>query len=128
MSENKYITVIQNDLLENTETLVYKGLANIENNEVYTIKYDENEETSVTIRIHPEEAFLERSGEVETKIHFKKNVKTQASVITNVGQLRMDVKTDEITLKNNNLMLGYSLIQDNNIISRFNMKVKWDNE
>lgn len=128
MDENKYITVIQTDLLENKENVVYKGFANVSSGEVHTIKYDENKDTSVVITVTEEEAFLERVGEVTTKIHFKENQKTRASIVTQVGELRMSVNTEEITLKHNNLMLGYSLMQENNVVSRFNMKVKWENE
>lgn len=128
MKEYKYITVVQKDLLENKETVVFKGNAKVSIDDKHSIKYEENDSTSVEISMTESGGFLERNGEVSTRINFQLDEDTHASIITDVGEIRMGVNTEEITLKNNNLVLAYSLTQESNTVSKFYMKVEWENE
>lgn len=128
MSSNKYIKVVQKDYIENTESLIFEGNAKVSVNEKYTIEYEENPSTNVIISIDSNQGYLKRFGETKTQIEFDINKLTNASLDSEYGKILMSVKTNEITLKDNNLMLGYTLMQDNSEVAKFLMKVEWDNE
>ncbi len=128
MKEKRLIKVIQKDYLENTETVIYDGMAEVIIDDDYTVNYQENDETSVSIKLNKTEGSLVRISEARTDINFHIQDKTEATLLSEYGRMIMDVITDEITLKHNNLMLGYTLKQNGSEVGKFLMKVKWDNE
>ncbi len=128
MNKNKYIKVIQEDLLEKKKSVIFKGEAAFEIDDDHRIKYKENKEASVLIHLNESEGFLERLTDTTTKINFDVHKKSEALLLTQYGEMRMDVITDEITLNNNNLVLAYTLLQEKNIIGKFKMKVEWNHE
>lgn len=128
MKEKRLIKVTQKDYLENTEAVIYEGLAEVIIADDYTINYQESAEVSVSIKLNKTEGSLSRNSEAKTNINFHIENKKTATLLSEYGKMLMDVVTDEITLKHNNLMLGYTLKQNTSEVGKFLMKVEWNNE
>ena len=124
MIKKTKIQVVQHDLLENSKTLVYKGVAILDTAENLIIKYEESDNISVVLELENQAGILKRIGETKTLIYFNLQEPTVASFESEFGTMDLDVKTEEITLNKDNWVLGYSLLQDGNIVSQFSMKVE----
>lgn len=124
MIKKTKIQVVQHDLLENSKTLVYKGDAILDTAENLIIKYEESDNISVVLELENQAGILKRIGETKTLIYFNLQKPTEASFESEFGTMDLDVKTEEITLNKDNWVLGYSLLQDGNIVSQFSMKVE----
>lgn len=128
MSKPMNIKVSQKDVLEQDIQTIYEGIADLYNEDFFTVKYKEDETTEVFVKVENGIGFLQRYGETKTDINFDLEKNSKASLTSHLGKMILDVKTDEITLKKDNLVIAYSLIQEDNIVSQFVMKVEWLHE
>lgn len=118
------IKVTQHDLLENSKTLVYEGDCILDSSDKLRIEYEETESISVVLELEQKAGTLKRIGETRTNISFNLEEPTVATFESEFGTMSLDVKTEEITLKKDNWVLGYSLLQEGNVLSQFSMKVE----
>lgn len=128
MSKKTRLKVVQKDLIENIESVIFDGYGKVNIGEITEVKYEESTENSVHIELSENTGFLNRSGEANTEINFNLNEVENASINTQVGEIFLTVKTSEITLNSDNLMVAYELSQAGNVLSDFIMKVEWINE
>lgn len=128
MQKNRKIKAYQKDLIENVETVIFDGYGSVEHSSHLSIKYDESTDCAVHIKVDQENGFLSRTGEADTNIIFNVNEMSSATIKTAVGEIFMDIITEEITSKTDNLVIAYKISQQGNIVSDFIMKVEWENE
>ncbi len=122
------LKVIQNDIIEQVENVIFSGLAYMNTEDNYHIEYEELDKTKVVLKINDINGSLSRSGEADVFINFDINENKKVSVKSDVGSIFMESKTEKITLNKDNLLLEYKLVQNNNVVGDFKLKMEWDYE
>lgn len=125
MSNQTHIKVVQTDLIENEINTIFNGNSTLEIDSHYEVKYKENNETDVHLKINKTTGSLSRISENETMLNFDLNEITSAYVKSEAGLILMEVKTHDITLSSNSLEISYDLLQQRNTIASFKLKMEW---
>lgn len=126
----KYVKlkVKQNNLLENKNTVIFNGIAQIDTGDNYKIYYQEIDKTSVKLIINENVGILRREGEVTTEIKFNLKQESVCKISTSVGNIFMDVKTLKISLEKDKLFLYYELLEAGATVGKFQLRLEWENE
>ncbi|NLY62908.1 MAG: DUF1934 family protein [Erysipelothrix sp.] len=126
MNSEIRLKVVQEDLMQNTKETIFLGKAikNIRELET-TITYKELGGHDVQLIISKDSGSLSRKHQEETMINFDINQVVSAYVKTQAGLLLMEVKTEDIVVENDQLLIAYKLLQEQNVIGSFLLKMEW---
>lgn len=119
------LKVIQEDLMQNTKETIFLGKANYTESDEIVITYQEHSGHDVVLTINKKSGFLSRKHEEETRINFDINEVVTAFVKTQAGLLLMEVKTEDILIKDEKIIINYKLLQEQNVIANFSLKMEW---